>query len=266
MTYLMEHDEEIFRLEVKTDDDAVQHQARWAGIQPGMRVADIGCGPGKTSNILYQMVQPKGEVVGVDLSEERLHHAEQTYGNEGLTFARRNIVEGLRDLGQFDFIWVRFFLEYHRENALQIVKNLSQITKPGGIICLVDLDHNCMNHFQMPDRLAKNMVNFIKKLESDSDFDPYMGRKLYSFLYDIGFSEINVTLSSHHLIFGELAERDAYNWAKKLEVAFQRSNFELEDYPGGYDEFYDEFKSFFSNPRRFTYTPLIACRGRKPKV
>ena len=173
MNYLMEHDEEIYRLEVKTDIKAVQQQARWAGIIPGMRVADIGCGPGKTSHILHQMVQPGGQVVGVDWSEERLQHAEQTYGGDTITFDRRNIVEDMTDLGQFDFIWVRFFLEYHRESALQIVKNLSDITKPGGIICLIDLDYNCMNHYQMPDRLALNMEKFVRKLERDADFDPY---------------------------------------------------------------------------------------------
>ncbi len=264
MNYLMEHDEEIYRLEVKTDVKAVQQQARWAGIKPGMRVADIGCGPGKTSHILHQLVQPGGHVVGVDWSEVRLQHAEKTYGGDSLTFARRNIIEDLTDLGQFDFIWVRFFLEYHRESAFQIVKNLSEITKPGGIICLIDLDYNCMNHYQMPDRLALYMERFVRKLECEADFDPYMGRKLYSFLYDIGFDQINVDLSSHHLIYGDLEERDAYNWAKKLEVTFRRSGPELVDYPGGYEEFYDEFKTFFSDPRRFTYTPLIACCGHKP--
>lgn len=264
MNYLMEHDEEIFRLEIKTDVKAVQHQARWAGIRPGMRVADIGCGPGKTSHILYQMVQPGGEVIGVDLSEKRLDHAQKAYGAEGLTFVRQDAIRGFRDMGQFDFIWVRFFLEYHRRNAARIVQHLNEITKAGGIICLIDLDYNCMNHFQMPNRLAMNMRGFIRKLEDDADFDPYMGIKLYSFLYDLGFEQIDVALSPHHLIFGELDERDAYNWAKKVEVGFKRSGYQLVDYPGGYDEFYKEFRDFFTSPRRFTYTPLIACCGRKP--
>lgn len=264
MNYLMEHDEEIFRLEMKTDVKIVQQQASWAGIQPGMRVADIGCGPGKTSYILHQLVKPGGEVVGVDFSELRLEHANKMYAGQDLSFTCRNAVDGFEGMGQFDFIWVRFFLEYHRKNAARIVENLSKITKTGGIICLIDLDCNCMNHFQMPDRLALNTRRFVEKLESDADFDPYMGIKLYSFLYDLGYEDIDVTMAPHHLIFGELDDRDAYNWAKKVEVAFRRSGFELVDYAGGYDEFYKEFSGFFSNPRRFTYTPLIACRGRKP--
>ena len=42
--YLMESEAEAIRLDVKTDGRAVERQARWAGLKPGMRVADLGCG------------------------------------------------------------------------------------------------------------------------------------------------------------------------------------------------------------------------------
>ena len=38
-------------------------------------------------------------------------------------------------------------------------------------------------------------------------------------------------------------------------------SFTFTEYSGGYDEFFGEFKDFFADPRRFTYTPLIICRG-----
>jgi ubiquinone/menaquinone biosynthesis C-methylase UbiE len=262
--YLMENEEEIERLEKKTDVKIVHAQARWAGIQPGMRVADIGCGSGITSQALFELVQPGGEVVGVDMSAERLAFAQKKYGLPGLTFECRNVLEPLSDAGLFDFVWVRFFLEYHRSRAFEIVQNLARITKPGGIICLVDLDYNCLSHFSMPDRLASALQGLMHKLEQEADFDPHVGIKLYSFLYDIGFEEIDAMLASHHLIFGKLSDVDAFNWAKKVEVAGQGSGYAFSEYAGGYAEFLEEFHSFFSDPRRFTYTPLIACRGCKP--
>lgn len=262
--YLMENTEEIARLERKTDPKIVLQQAIWAGLKPGMRVADIGCGSGKTTHALYQAVQPGGQALGVDMSEERLAYARDKYAAPGLRFVRRNALETLKDLGTFDFVWVRFFLEYHRSQAFDIVKNLSNIIKPGGILCLIDLDYNCLNHFGMPDRLARAMRACMRKLEREADFDPYVGIKLYSFLYDLGFEGINVAMAPHHLIFGELNDIDAYNWTKKIEVAFKRTAIELKDYPGGYAEFFQEFKDFFTDPRRFSYTPLIACRGSRP--
>ncbi len=65
-TYLMENVEESIRLEVKTDPETFRQQALWGGVRPGMRVLDAGCGPGKTTALLHEMVQPGGEVLGVD--------------------------------------------------------------------------------------------------------------------------------------------------------------------------------------------------------
>ncbi len=264
LDYFMENDEEIIRLEVKTDLRVVHQQARWAGIQPGMRVADIGCGPGKTSSALLDMVRPQGEVVGVDIAPKRIAYAKEKYGQKGLRFEHMNALDSLDALGLFDFVWARFLLEYHRDKAFDIVRNLSRITRSGGVVCLIDLDHNCLNHFGLPDRLTRAMHGISACLEQGVNFDPHVGIKLYSFLYDLEYEAIDVTMAAHHLIFGELNEVDAFNWTKKVEVGVRNSGYAFEEYPGGYDEFYDEFSHFFADPRRFTYTPLIACRGRKP--
>lgn len=262
--YLMENSEEALRLDLKTDIGAIERQALWAGIKPGMRVADIGCGPGKTTDILHKMVQPGGAAVGVDGSEQRIKYAVKHFLDNGMDFACRDITRPLEDLGQFDFIWVRFFLEYHLSGSFEIVKNISKILKPGGILCLIDLDYNCLSHFGIPPRLERTLFAVIRQLEEKADFDPYMGRKLYSFLYDLGYQQIDVDVSAHHIIFGELRDADFFNWMKKMETAPKKIAFRFEEYEGGYDEFLKEFEGFFKDPRRFTYTPLICCKGRKP--
>ena len=63
--YFMESDAETLRLEVKTDPVLVLQQARWAGLHPGMRVVDVGCGPGKTTATLFEAASPGGEAVGI---------------------------------------------------------------------------------------------------------------------------------------------------------------------------------------------------------
>lgn len=262
--YLMEHEKEIARLILKTDEKTVVRQATWAGIKPGMRVADIGCGAGITTHYLYKMVGEKGEAVGIDISKERLDYAKKHFGGPQIKFAQRNITEPIDDLGMFDFIWVRFFLEYFRSKSFNIVKNLSRILKPGGIICLIDLDYNCLNHFGLSDRLKKTISGIISHLEKHADFDPFAGIKLYSFLYDLDYTHIEVSLAPHHLIYGELRQVDEFNWVQKVEIAVKNSGYTFDEYKGGYDEFTEEFRTFFSDPRRFTYTPIISCRGVKP--
>jgi len=261
--YIMESDEETLRLDLKTDGKIVENQALWAGIKPGMRVADLGFGSGKTSFYLYKLVQPNGEVVGVDISEERIKYAKKHYDEKGIKYICRDIRDPLDDLGMFDFIWVRFVLEYYRSESFNIVKNISSILKPGGIICLIDLDYNCLNHFGLSKKLKRTIYGLTKAMEKNADFDPFVGIKLYSFLYDLGYQDIDVSMMAHHLIFGKLNNIDAFNWTKKLEIAVKRVGYEFKEYKGGYEEFFEEFKLFFSDPRRFTYTPLISCKGRK---
>jgi SAM-dependent methyltransferase len=262
----MESEEESIRLDLKTDPKTIKKQAIWAGLKPGMRVADLGCGPGKTTFFLNKLVQPNGSAVGVDISQKRINYARVHYKDKGIEFLLGDIRNPLDNLGLFDFIWIRFVLEHYCSTSFDIVKNISSLLKPGGIICLIDLDYNCLRHFGLSDRLNIAICEIMKNLEKKADFDPYVGIKLYSFLFDLGYQDIDVSLDAHHLIFGELKETDEFNWRKKVEIAGKNSGYKFEEYERGYEEFFEEFKQFFSDPRRFTYTPIISCRGCKPKI
>lgn len=263
--YLMENSEEAYRLDIKTDPESVHRQAAWAGLAPGMRVADIGCGAGKTSSVFREMVGTNGSVVGVDASDQRLAHARKHYAIDGLSFSKADIRTDLSELGSFDFIWMRFVLEYFRAEAPNIIANVAKLLNPGGILCLIDLDHNCLNHFGLPARLERTINDIMTHLEQEHNFDPYIGRKLYGSLYDLDFADIAVKVDAHHLFYGEISGVDEYNWIQKMEVAAKDSGCRFEEYNGDHAAFVAEFDEFFRSPRRFSYTPLIMCRGRRPE-
>ena len=262
--YMMEGDEESYRLDIKTDGNVVEDQARWAGIQAGMRVADIGCGSGKTTFHLNKLVQPQGETIGIDFVEQRIQYAKTHYSFKGIKYVVKDIREPLEGLGKFDFVWIRFVLEYYLTESFEIVENSCRLLKPGGIICLTDLDCNCLRHFGIPVRLEKALNKIMQDLGANFNFDPYAGVKLYSYLFDLGYEDLDVRVVPHNLIFGELQQKDEFNWTKKFEFAAKGSGYQFEEYDGSSDEFYKEFKTYFSDHRRFTYTPMISCRGRRP--
>jgi ubiquinone/menaquinone biosynthesis C-methylase UbiE len=264
-SYLMDNVDESIRLEIKTDPDAVRKQAIWCGLKPGMRVLDAGCGTGKISSILGEMVGPGGEVVGLDYSEERISYARNKYGQEhALTFGVHDLRDVLPDTESFDLVWVRFVLEYNRIESREIIDNLTACLKPDGLLCLLDLDNNCLSHYELRPDMKRILEQLINKVERDYDFDPFCGRKLYSYLYDREYRNISVEMMPHHLFYGEIASTDMFNWIKKVEVASKRLAPVFEEYPGGYETFFGDFEQFFRSPRRFTYTPLILCKGTRP--
>ena len=91
--YIMESQDESLRLELKADPEILIEEASWAGIKPGMRVADLGCGPGKTNYHLNKFVQPNGSAVGVDISNQRIEYAQAHYQDVGGNWKAKPLLE-----------------------------------------------------------------------------------------------------------------------------------------------------------------------------
>ncbi len=266
MNYLMEHPEEYQRLEKKTRANQVIRQASWAGIKPGMHVLDAGCGVGKTTAILKEVVGETGRVTGLDISASRLSEARKSYGAPGVNFVEHDLSTAHVAAETYDAVWIRFLLEYFLDDPLTIVRNAIHSLKPGGILILADLDNNSMGHYGHTERLEKTIRDILHCLQKNRNFDPYAGRKLYAHMVDLGFDAIDVEVEAHHLFHGELSTVDAENWLSKIDVAVKHSGCLYEEYDGSFEAALEEFKTYFFDPRRFIYTPLIITRGTKPLI
>ena len=229
-----------------------------------MRIIDLGCGAGKTTQILHQLVQPGGELVGVDCASVRIAYAREHHSANGITYLMRDALKPHDDLGPFDLVWIRFLLEYYEQSSYAIVKNAFHLLKPGGTLCLIDLDLNCLGHSGASPRLERTMRNLVFAVQRQYGFDPYVGRKLYGYLYDVGCVDVQVRMTPHHLIFGEMSDAERFNWLSKAESARTSPGLFADSYPGGFEEFRQELVAYLEHPRRFIYTPLFMCRGKAP--
>jgi SAM-dependent methyltransferase len=54
-----------------------------AGVQPGQRVLDVGCGTGYFVRLLAQAVGPQGLVIGIDPSPAMISYASRNTGRAG---------------------------------------------------------------------------------------------------------------------------------------------------------------------------------------
>lgn len=259
--YLMESPQEADRLELKTDATVTLKHLKLVGLSPASRVLDAGAGTGAVSRIMSTLVGPKGSVVALDVSLDRLRF--------GLTRAakqpRRPLFIG-GDLLQlpfqqdtFDFVWCRFLFEYLKEPD-QALRELIRVTRPGGKVVLGDVDGNSVFHYPLPENVQVGLNSIVAA--SRNYLDPYAGRKLYFRCFHAGLKEIKTHVLPYHLYAGTPDKRDLDNWMLKLHNLRPLGEKAL----GGvdaYERWASAFMEFLRAPDTLTYSVLFLVEGRK---
>jgi SAM-dependent methyltransferase len=112
-----------------------------AGIRPGMRVLDLGCGAGDVAFVAAGLVGPDGSVVGVDRSPDALARARLRAGQRGL--AQVQFVEGdVNDPapgGPFDAIVERLVL-WTVPDPAALLRRQAMVLRPGGLVVPIEVD------------------------------------------------------------------------------------------------------------------------------
>jgi ubiquinone/menaquinone biosynthesis C-methylase UbiE len=113
-----------------------------AGLEPGMRVLDVGCGSGDVALIARDLVGEAGEVIGIDRAEAPLEAARvraREQGFENVSFSRCDIGEVSDTLGTFDAIIGRRVLMYQPDSMAAVAK-LAHLLRPGGLVAFQEHD------------------------------------------------------------------------------------------------------------------------------
>ena len=141
--HFSESERQRFRaMAARARSDEAEHWSA-AGVVPGARVADIGCGPGAVLVELARIVGEDGEVVGVEPNPQARAAAEDEIAAARLPGAR--VVDGTGTQtglpeGSFDTVMVRHVLYHVGAAAGAVVGHCAALLRPGGHLYLVDTD------------------------------------------------------------------------------------------------------------------------------
>jgi SAM-dependent methyltransferase len=143
-TYLLGHaDAEIRRLllQARLYDDYTEHALRLAGLRPGMRVLDVGCGPGDVSFLAARLVGPGGTVLGVDAAPDIIELARARATERAASSVRfEQAVIADIDLDEpVDAVIGRLIL-MHVPDPVATLRQLAGLVRPGGFIAFSEFD------------------------------------------------------------------------------------------------------------------------------
>ena len=173
-------------------NDFTQRLLADAGLQPGMRVLDLGCGFGEVSLIAAAMVGRDGAVVGVDRNAAALDIARSRAAEAAVpaTFHAADLAH-LPDLGTFDAIVARRVLMY-LANPVAVLERAMASLAPGGLVAVHEHDTTMVpaSLAEMP--LHATVQNWLREMLIAEKADTSMGFHLHATLTQAGVSVTEV--------------------------------------------------------------------------
>jgi len=165
-----------------------------AGLKKGMRVMDMGCGPGIISSEIIYRSNPT-YFIAADCNETSLNEARAHFNSKGLDhrqIRKSNIYDKNMDLNlSFDFIYSRLLFQ-HLSNPLMALENVKNWLAPEGRFCICDVDDRWINI--SPDSDA---FQTLKARSSTSQRkrggDRQVGIKLPEYFSRAGFEDIQTS-------------------------------------------------------------------------
>jgi len=147
---------------------------------------DLGCGPGfVTGNIAAQY--PNLELLGLDTSNELLEVAKLVVQKQQprVQFQYGNAYEtGLAD-NSVDFVYSRLLYQ-HLEHPEKAMKEAKRILKPGGKLCILDVDDQLQLFYpELPSFQA--LQDAAAKQQKQNGGDRHIARKLSKMMLNQGF-------------------------------------------------------------------------------
>ena len=164
-------------------------------LKPGMRLLDVGCGPGSITVGLARRVAP-GPTIGIDMSQSVIETAQsQVEGRaEKITFEVGNIYQPRFAPASFDAVFAHQVLQHLRQ-PVEAIRQMRELLVPGGILGIREVDWGSATFY--PENAGmRRFLDLYYALAQRNGGEPNAGRFMRRWFREAGFAETRVSTST----------------------------------------------------------------------
>jgi SAM-dependent methyltransferase len=212
-------------------------------LRPGLRVLDVGSGPGHTAMELARRVAPSGQMTGVDINAEFVARSSARAREAGVPaqFVHSAFPPLPFPAASFDRVFCKNVLEYV-DSAADTVAEMARVTAPGGLVVAADSDWEMIALETGPAGRERN-ERMLTAAKSIALKEPRIGRQLYGLFRGAGLSEVKVEIMAgadtvgrslpmlrasfarYARDSGRIVESELTEWLKEIDRAIERGTF-----------------------------------------
>ena len=184
-------------------------------LKPGMRLLDIGCGPGSITVGLAKQIAP-GMAIGIDPSVSVIETARTLSSEVGVgnvIFESGSIYEPSFEDASFDAIFAHQVLQ-HLDRPVVALEQVSRLLAPGGVVGARDVDWGSTTFF--PEN--EGMRRFLKlygELAQRNGGQANAGRFMRRWFREAGFKDVTITTSTWSFANDAAVAEWAHTWAER---------------------------------------------------
>jgi SAM-dependent methyltransferase len=190
--YTHGHHESVLRVhEWRTVDNSAAYLV--PHLREGLRILDVGSGPGTISIDLARRVRP-GSVVGIDASTEIVERAAGLAASQGVA----NVEFRVGDAYSLDFADDSFDVVHahqvmqHLARPIDAMREIRRVLAPGGMLAARDADYGGVIWSPASDGLAR-WLELNRDIYRWNGGEAFAGRLLKRWARAAGFQEVDAT-------------------------------------------------------------------------
>ena len=191
---MLDADAELRRLEAQVDLVRPLEEGFLdrAGLEPDDHLLDVGCGPGFFAMQAATLWLARGRITGVDVDPRLLAVARRLF--EGCQVPAGFVAGTATDLplpdDGVDFAYARFLFQ-HLDDPVAVLQEMARVTRPGGVVAVVDTDDGSLMVHPEPDGFAE-LIEASARSQQARGGDRNVGRKLKDLLLQAGLEQPQV--------------------------------------------------------------------------